>query len=48
MHITVENPKKKIKKRYEDDLIGYLQRLKWRDWPAEKITEDLEFYSVPI
>ncbi|WP_108822451.1 Vat family streptogramin A O-acetyltransferase [Dysgonomonas sp. Marseille-P4361] len=41
-HIAGGNPIRIIKKRFEDDLIDYLQKLKWWDWSAEKITENLE------
>jgi hypothetical protein len=31
-----------IRKRFDDDLIAYLLELKWWDWPAHKIFDNLE------
>ena len=31
-----------IKKRFEDELIDYLLELKWWEWPAKKIFDNLE------
>jgi len=36
------NPCKIIKKRFDDELIDYLLKLKWWDWPEEKIFKNLE------
>lgn len=36
------NPAKIIKKRFNDELIEYLLKLKWWNWPAEKIFTNLE------
>lgn len=41
-HIVGGNPSVIIRKRFDDDLIECLQNLKWWDWPAKKITENLE------
>ena len=41
-HIVGGNPIKIIRKRFDDDIIAFLMKLKWWDWPAEKITENLE------
>lgn len=41
-HIAGGNPAKIIKKRFDDDLIQYLLDLKWWDWSAEKIFNNLE------
>lgn len=41
-HISGGNPVRIIKKRFEDDLIGYLLELKWWDWPAHKNFDNLE------
>lgn len=41
-HIAGGNPCRVIKKRFDDELIDYLLQLKWWDWPAEKITKNLE------
>ncbi len=36
-------PAKKIRMRYDDEKIEKLTQLKWWDWPAEKIRENLSF-----
>lgn len=41
-HIAGGNPIRIIKKRFEDELIGYLLELKWWEWPAKKIFDNLE------
>ncbi len=41
-HIAGGNPCKIIKKRFDDKLIDYLIDLKWWDWTAEKIFNNLE------
>lgn len=41
-HIAGGNPCKMIKKRFDDELIDYLLAIKWWDWPAEKIFENLD------
>jgi virginiamycin A acetyltransferase len=41
-HIAGGNPVKIIRKRFEDDLIGYLLKIKWWDWDSEKIFKNLE------
>lgn len=41
-HIAVGNPCEAKKKRFDDELIEYLLKLKWRDWPAEKIFSNLD------
>lgn len=41
-HIVGGNPCKIIKKRFDDELIDYLLKLKWWDWTEEKIFENLE------
>ncbi|MGN7942098.1 Vat family streptogramin A O-acetyltransferase [Virgibacillus sp. 6R] len=41
-HIAGGNPCKIIKKRFDDELINYLLSIKWWDWSAYKISENLE------
>ncbi|QIB68798.1 Vat family streptogramin A O-acetyltransferase [Aminipila butyrica] len=41
-HIAGGNPVKIMKKRFDDNLIEHLKKIKWWDWPAEKIFEHLE------
>jgi virginiamycin A acetyltransferase len=40
--IVAGNPIKLIKKRFDDDTIEYLLKLKWWDWEPKKIFENLE------
>ena len=40
--ISGGNPCKIIKKRFDDELIDYLLNLRWWDWSAEKIFNNLE------
>lgn len=41
-HIAGGNPVKIIRKRFDDDFIDYLLKIKWWDWEAEKIFQNLE------
>lgn len=41
-HIAVGNPCRVIKKRFDDELIEYLEQIKWWDWDDEKIFNNLE------
>ncbi|MEX3617108.1 Vat family streptogramin A O-acetyltransferase [Paenibacillus glucanolyticus] len=41
-HIAGGNPCKIIKKRFDDDLINDLLAIKWWNWPARKIFDNLE------
>ncbi|MBZ9686422.1 Vat family streptogramin A O-acetyltransferase [Clostridium estertheticum] len=41
-HIAGGNPAKIIRKRFDDELIQYLLVLKWWNWSAEKIFDNLE------
>ncbi len=36
------NPARLIRKRFDDDLTDYLLKLKWWDWPPEKIFANLD------
>lgn len=36
------NPARLLRKRFDDGTIAYLLDLKWWDWPAEKITKNLD------
>jgi len=40
-HIAGGNSIRIIKKRFEDELNGYLLELKWWEWPAKKIFDNL-------
>ncbi len=39
------NPAKEIRKRFDEETIDLLERVKWWDWPAEKITLHLELLT---
>jgi virginiamycin A acetyltransferase len=39
------NPARLIRKRFGDDVIDFLNELKWWDWPIERITDNLEILS---
>lgn len=41
-HVAAGNPAKAVRKRFNDEMIEFLLRLKWWDWPAEKIFSNLE------
>ncbi len=41
-HIAGGNPARVIRKRFDDDLIRYLQEIKWWNWPARKIFDNLD------
>lgn len=41
-HIVGGNPIKIIRKRFDDELIEYLLKLKWWDWNPQKIFDNLE------
>lgn len=41
-HVAGGNPCRIIRKRFDDELILYLQELKWWNWPPEKIFINLE------
>ena len=44
-HIAGGNPCKIIRKRFEDELINYLEEIKWWDWDEKKIFDNLEILS---
>lgn len=46
-HIAGGNPCRVIRKRFDDALIAYLLELRWWDWPAGKIFENLEILCSP-
>lgn len=41
-HIAGGNPCKIIRKRFNEELINYLEEIKWWDWEEEKIFKNLE------
>lgn len=41
-HIAGGNPCKIIRKRFSEELINYLEEIKWWNWEEEKIFENLE------
>lgn len=38
-------PAKEIRKRFDAETIGHLQKLKWWDWPVEKIRKWLPYFT---
>ena len=40
--IAAGNPCAVVKKRFDDELIEYLLKLRWWDWPSEKIFANLD------
>jgi virginiamycin A acetyltransferase len=36
------NPAKAIRKRFDEETTHFLVKLQWWDWPAQKITKNLE------
>lgn len=36
------NPARQIRARFDDDTIAFLIKLRWWDWPIEKITDNIE------
>ena len=39
------NPAKTIRKRYDEDTIEFLLKLKWWDWEPQKISQHLELIT---
>ena len=40
-------PAKPIRKRFSDDIIEQLLKIRWWDWPEEKIRENIEYFYQP-
>lgn len=47
-YIAGGNPCKIIRKRFDDELITYLQEIKWWDWSPEKYSQILRHYVAVI
>lgn len=45
--IAVGNPARVVKKRFTDDQIAALLRIRWWDWPIEKIIDNIPFLLNP-
>ena len=43
--IVVGNLAREIRKRFDDETIKFLLKLKWWDWDVRKITDNLEFLT---
>lgn len=41
-HVAAGNPCRIIKKRFDDDLISHLEKIKWWNWDDKKIFDNLE------
>lgn len=46
--VCVGTPCKEVKKRYNDDIIAFLQELKWWDWDVEKIIKNKTFFYTNL
>lgn len=46
--IVVGNPGRTIRKRFDDETIKRLLKLKWWDWPSEFIEANLEWFYRPV
>lgn len=40
--VVAGNPAREVKRRFDDEMVDELLRLRWWDWPAERITAHLE------
>ena len=40
--VAVGNPCRVVKKRFDDELIEYLLKIKWWDWPSDKIFKNMK------
>lgn len=40
-------PARLIRYRFSEEMIGAFLRIKWWDWPIEKIEENLELFYYP-
>ncbi|MGE5514669.1 MAG: CatB-related O-acetyltransferase [Bacteroidota bacterium] len=40
--VVAGNPAREVKRRFDDDVVEELLRLRWWDWPVERITAHLE------
>ncbi len=40
--VAAGNPARLIRMRFDDDTVSFLLKLQWWNWPAEKITQNLE------
>jgi acetyltransferase-like isoleucine patch superfamily enzyme len=45
--IVVGNPAREIRRRFSDEQIEALLRIRWFDWPTEKVKEHIELISSP-
>jgi acetyltransferase-like isoleucine patch superfamily enzyme len=45
--VAVGNPAQVVKKRFSDDSISKLLKIKWWDWPDEKIRENISLLLSP-
>ena len=44
-HVVSGNPASIVKRRFEEDIVQFLLKLKWWDWPIEKITKNLDLLT---
>lgn len=46
--IAVGSPAKVIKKRFSEHIIGQLLKIKWWDWPEEKMMRNRKFFNLDL
>jgi virginiamycin A acetyltransferase len=44
---VVGNPAREIGRRFSDEQVEALLRIRWWDWPKEKVTEHVDLLSSP-
>jgi lipopolysaccharide transport system ATP-binding protein len=45
--VVVGNPAREIHKRFSDEIIEVMMKIKWWDWPVEIIIQNLEILTAP-
>jgi acetyltransferase-like isoleucine patch superfamily enzyme len=45
--VVVGNPAREIRRRFSDEQVEALLRIRWWDWPTEKVKEHVELLSSP-
>jgi carbonic anhydrase/acetyltransferase-like protein (isoleucine patch superfamily) len=45
--VVVGNPAREIRRRFSDEQVDALLRIRWWDWPTEKVKEHVELLTSP-
>ena len=45
--VVVGNPAREIRRRFSDEQVDALLRIRWWDWPTEKVKEHIELLTSP-